>query len=424
MSNQLAIATVTTAVAQIIRTAAQSAVAGADVLTERPDPAPLAQPRVRLFLYHVVPNAALRNNDLPARTADGTLTNRPAVALDLRYLLAFYGTETDLEPQRMLGAVVRDLHARPVLTRTMISDAILSQPFLTGSNLADSIEQVKIVPLTLEYDELSKLWSIFFQTPYALSVAYQASVVIIESDDLVVTPLPVLRRGEDDRGVETQVGSLPTIDSIHIGEIPEDPVRLRFPSYPSARMGSILTIRGRNLGAEALLVRFTHPDLAAPIDITVPPAERSDTRVKAAIPSGPAADAAWATGLYKLALVLTRGGEERTSSVTGLRVAPQITGIAPASPIAGQGTNVTLTVQVSPQIRAGQPVRAYFAGREIEPQPFAVPASAVDFVIPNAPAVTDEILRLRVDGIDTLPFLVTGTPPQLAFDDAQRVTIQ
>ena len=39
MSNALAIATVTTALAQIVRTAAQSVVNGADVLTGRPDPA-------------------------------------------------------------------------------------------------------------------------------------------------------------------------------------------------------------------------------------------------------------------------------------------------------------------------------------------------------------------------------------------------
>src|SRR5262245_25700129 len=155
MSNALAIATVTRALAQIVRTAVQSVLPGADVLTERPDSAPLGQPRVRLFMYQVSPNGALRNNDLPTRAANGDLMKRPTVALDLHYLLAFYGNEQELEPQRMLGAAVRDIHAKPGLMRHMIEDAIASEPFLAESNLADATEQIKFTPLSLSLEELS-----------------------------------------------------------------------------------------------------------------------------------------------------------------------------------------------------------------------------------------------------------------------------
>ena len=218
MSNALAIATVTTALAQIVRTAAQGAVAGADVATGRPDPAMSPAHRVHLFLYQVSPNAALRNADLPTRSHDGKLVQRPHVALDLYYLLAFYGDESELEPQRMLGAVVRDLHAKPVLTRQMIDDATDSQPFLTDSNLVDAVEQVKLTPDSLSLDELSKLWSVFMQTPYALSVIYRATVVLIESDESAALALPVLKRGKDDRGVDTLLGPFPTLDGLYIGE--------------------------------------------------------------------------------------------------------------------------------------------------------------------------------------------------------------
>ena len=64
MSNALAIATVTTALAQIVRTAAQSVVNGADVLTGRPDPNASPAHRIHLFLYQVSPNGAMRNSDL------------------------------------------------------------------------------------------------------------------------------------------------------------------------------------------------------------------------------------------------------------------------------------------------------------------------------------------------------------------------
>lgn len=423
MSNALAVATVTTALAQIVRTAAQSAIAGSDVLTERPDTVALTQPRVRLFLYQVAPNGALRNNDLPTRTAVGVATKRPTAAIDLRYMLAFYGSEGALEPQRMLGAVVRDLHAKPVLTRDMIVNAIASQSFLADSNLADSLEQVKIVPLPMELEEMSKLWSVLYQTPYVLTLAYQASVLLIESDDPAEAPLPVLRRGDQDRGVETLLGAFPLLDSIHVGEVADTLARLRMPSYPSARMGAILTVRGRNLSGDTVRLRFTHPRLAAPIETTILPAGRTDTQVVMAIPTGIAADAAWPAGLYSVELTLTTAAGDRTSNRLPLALAPQITVIAPLSPIAGAGTDVTLTVSCSPQVRPDQRVEALFAGRQISAEPHPVPAGSVAFVVRNAPAVSQELLRLRVEGVDCLPFQLTGTPPLPVFDNQQKVTI-
>lgn len=423
MSNALAVATVTTAMAQIVRAAAQSAVSGADVLTERPDSAALTQPRVRLFLYHVPYNAAVRNNDLPTRTADGTARQRPVAAIDLHYMLAFYGNETALEPQRMLGAVIRDMHSRPVLTRDMIANAIASQAFLAASNLADSIEQVKITPLSLDMEDMGRLWSTFYQTPYALTLGYQATVLLIESDDPAEGPLSVLRRGPQDRGVETLLGSFPILDSIHIGEIADDPTRLRMPSYPSARMGAILTVRGRNLSGDVVKLRFANARLAAPIELTIPPADCSDTTVKMSIPTGLAADAAWPAGMYTVALVKTAAVGDRTSNAMPFALAPQITAIAPANPIAGAGTDVTLTVSCSPQLLPGQFAEALFAGRQIPAQPHAAPAGSVAFIVTNAPVVTLELLRLRFEGVDSLPFTISGTPPLPVFDDAQKVTI-
>ncbi len=423
MSNALAVATVTTALAQIVRTAAQSTVAGSDVLTERPDTVALTNPRVRLFLYHVLPNSALRNNDLPTRTATGIATKRPTIALDLRYMLAFYGNEAALEPQLMLGAVVRDMHAKPVLTRDIILNAIASQPFLTTSNLADSIEQVKITPLAMELEELSKLWSVLYQTPYALTVAYQVSVLLIESVDPVTPVLPVLRRGDQDRGVETVLGAFPLLDSIHVGEVADLIERLKLPSYPSARMGAILTVRGRNLSGDTVKLSFRHFLLPTPIIVTILPANRTDTQIIFALPSGAAADAAWPAGVYSVELTLTTPGGDRTSNRIPLTLAPQITGITPASPIAGSGTDLTLTVTCSPQVRPEQLTEALFAGREIPAEAHAVAIGSVDFIVVNAPAVNQELLRLRVDGVDSLPFVLSGTPPLPSFDTAQQVTI-
>lgn len=201
MSNYLAIATVTAALADVVHTAMLDdgpgmvrdvrVVAGPPRAEDSP-----RSPQINIFLYQVTPNTALRNNDLPTRSTDGTTRQRPQVALDLDYLISFHGDDNQLEPQRMLGKVVSVLHSQPLLTQQRIRLAIDAThgregDYLIDSDLADQTEKVKFSPLTLSLEELSKLWSILFQAPYALSILYRASTVLIESDVEVITAPPV-----------------------------------------------------------------------------------------------------------------------------------------------------------------------------------------------------------------------------------------
>lgn len=198
MSNYLAIATVTGTLQQVLSSAA-AVVPGAKVSTTRPDgAAPAAKdPAINVFLYQVTPNPAYRNADLPTRRANGQLVQRPQAALILHYLLSFYGDENNLEPQRLLGAAVRQLHAQPLLTQQNIVQTLANPPYdtlLATSNLADQVDLVRFTPLGLSLEELSKIWSIFFQSPYVLSVAYQGSAVLIETDEVAQAALPVQSR--------------------------------------------------------------------------------------------------------------------------------------------------------------------------------------------------------------------------------------
>jgi Pvc16 N-terminal domain len=195
MSNFLAVATVTAALSQVLLDAVKVDVPGADVMTVRPNGS-VSGTKVNVYLYQVMPSAALSNADLPSRRADGQLIQRPVAALDLNYLLTFFGADAQLEPQRLLGSAVRALHSRPVLTRDRIRQTIGAAlfSFLAESNLADAVELVKFTPLALSLEELSKLWSIYFQTPYSLSIAYQATVVMIESEESTHAALPVAAR--------------------------------------------------------------------------------------------------------------------------------------------------------------------------------------------------------------------------------------
>jgi Pvc16 N-terminal domain len=285
MSNSLAIATVTAALADVITKSIQEVDAGAQVIFGRPQNTPPSEGAhwMHLCLYQVMPNAALRNEDLPTRTAAGELRQKPQVALDLHYLLAFYGKENEFGPQRMLGAVTRDLYAKPVLSPKILSNAINSWPTLAGSNLDKAIERVKLTQLALSLEDLSKLWSVFFQTPHALSIAYHASVVLIEAEDAATPAPPVLQRGEQDRGVEALLGSFPLLESIHIS-FPEDVTAPEaFPSIPNAWLGLSLVIKGKDLAGDSVNLKFTHPLLPTLI-VPIAAADRSATAIHFTLP--------------------------------------------------------------------------------------------------------------------------------------------
>jgi hypothetical protein len=189
VSNALAIATVTATLRAVLKRSLTGIhVVGADVLSLRPDAPNLPNPGVNLFLYRVAPNLAFRHSDLPTRRADGTLVKRPLAALDLHYLLTFHGDDNLEEPQRLLGAVVRQLHTQPTLTHDDIRTLAAGQVQLAGTDLADQPELVRVVPDAASLDDLSRVWAMFPETSYMLSALYMASVVLIEAE--VETPAP------------------------------------------------------------------------------------------------------------------------------------------------------------------------------------------------------------------------------------------
>lgn len=268
MSNHLAIATVTATLAQILQSEVEKDVPGTTVTTARPDAAnaALGGTRVNVYLYQVTPNAAWRNMDLPTRADNGRLMQKPRVALDLHYLFTFYGAEVQQEPQRMLGSTVRALHSKPILGREQIRSTVNSPafPFLALSNLAEDIELVKFTPTSLTLEELSKLWAVFFQTQYTLSVTYQGTVVLIETDDTPSTSLPVL-----DRNVYVVPFRAPVVEEIKLdAPLPGPIVAL-----------SDIVINGRALRGDVTQVNFGGSKLAPAIPTSI-----ADTEVKVTLP--------------------------------------------------------------------------------------------------------------------------------------------
>lgn len=193
MSNALALATVTQALALLIEHNLHPEIdLAVSVETRKPPADPPTDPTITVFLYQVSHNPSMRNSDLVTRASDGTLLKRPAAAIDLHFLISAYGEEQELVGQRLIGSVVRTLHEIPVLPRELIEEAA-ERPYLAGSDLAESLQKVRFTPTQMDVDETSKLWGMLNNTPYSLSVAYQASLVLLDGHQKPAPARPVKR---------------------------------------------------------------------------------------------------------------------------------------------------------------------------------------------------------------------------------------
>lgn len=247
MANHFGIATVTATLQQLLDRTVSADVPGASATMISPDgPAANApDPGVNIFLYQVIPNGAWRNEDLPTRTPSGAPANRPRTAIDLHYLLTFYGDDADFEPQRVMASSIRVLHARPVLTRKQIQGAMSAFPVLLPSDLAADVERVKLTQLPLNLEELSKLWSVFFQTTYRLSVAYRGTALLLDADDPGGDALRVLSRN-----LYVETLREPVVDEVVNAAGDDLPITL----------GDQIRVRGHGLQAPVVGVRIDGED--------------------------------------------------------------------------------------------------------------------------------------------------------------------
>ncbi|MEL7086709.1 MAG: DUF4255 domain-containing protein [Cyanobacteria bacterium J06597_1] len=258
MSNHLAIATVTAVLQKKIQAAVQRDVDGARVTVSRPNAVEsgVLEIGVNLYLYQVTPNHVWHTTaELHGRQRKGTMAKRSRTGLDLHYMLSFYGNEGEHEPQRLLGSTIRTLSDLSTLDTESIQDAISDSTFsyLADSDLAHQVEDIAISPLDLSLDDLSKVWSVFFQTPYALSVAYKASVAIVEGEDLVKRALPVRE--------------LPTYSAVPYRGQPEvDEVVAQAGRFSPILATSTLSIVGKQLKGPETVIRIGDLD-AQPAEI-------------------------------------------------------------------------------------------------------------------------------------------------------------
>lgn len=380
MSNYLAISTVTAALQQVLMTPVGNAVVGAKVGFSRPDASSSTTPLVNIFLYQITPNAAYRNADLPMRRSDGSLAQRPTAAFDLHYIFTFHGDDTKLEPQRLLGAVATVLHSQPLLSATNISNAASTFGFLAGSGLDSQIERVRFTPTGLSLEEFSKLWSVFFQVEYSLSAAYQASLVLMESDDTPMPAPPVLERN---------LYVVP-FESPYVNQVVSQDAK------PITSSSTIL-IQGTHLRSPNSFILIEDQEFA--------PKTSSDTQLSLALTSTLHAGVKSLQISQKLDMgtpaVAHRGFE---SNVASFVLCPTVSSATAAS--AASGTDVT--VNLIPNIGIGQravlllnnvtatPPTAYASTSVVS----TADASSIVINIANVPTGT-YLVRVQVDGAES-----------------------
>ena len=434
MSSALAIAAVTASLKDLLNDGLMdhdlSTVGSFTVTAQPPDRVTTGtteSDQLNLFLYQVTANSGWRNVGLPSRDKDGNRVTNPPLALDLHYLLTAYGSK-DLNAELLLGYAMQVLHETPVLSRQQLRTALGSPPPIDGTilpgpfgslsaiDLADQVELVKVTPVFLSAEDLSKLWTAM-QARYRPSMGYLVSVVLIQSEAPLKSAPPVIKRGPADRGPIARGAPSPTLIA----------ARATTPLQPALRLGDDALLSGTNLLGSAFTVQFEHTRL----DVlqSLAPVAIDDAQVGAHLPSI-AEDASgmstWATGVYSVSLRVTDPGQP--ASVTN-SVPIALSPIIAVSPLNQGAGTITLTVTCTPRLRPAQEphVRLVFGDMEIAPATITTPGTltqptTLTFSIPGVSA-GDYIVRLRVEGIDSLPVVVTGTPPTYAFDPAQTVHV-
>lgn len=400
--------------------------------------APEDPPQLNLFMYQATPNAAWRNSGLPSRSPGGDRLTNPPLALDLHYLVTAYG-RADFQAEILLGYAMHLLHERPMLDRPAIRRALDPSPLdismlpptfqaLAASDLADQVEAIRITPIAMGSEEMSRLWTAI-QSHYRPSAAYQVSVVLIDAQKPTRDPLPVLSRGlvdpvtKRDRGVVVNADMLPPLPTL-LAAVPAN-------KQVVARLGETVTVSGVRLAGSGPTALLAHRLLAAPIELPVV-IDAAGTGFTLTLPNDLAAQTQYAPGLWQISLRVTPNGEANPRETNGIAlpiaadavIAPDLALPLPAATAVRGGVPpvVTVTLHTRPQTRIGQRASLTLDGTTASEAPGRVAASdPLVFVFDNTLPAGARWLRLRVDGVDSPLLLRSGPAPE--YDASQRIAV-
>jgi hypothetical protein len=138
--------------------------------------------RINLFLYKLVENPFLKNEDFTVRAGTPNQLVPAPLSLSLFYLLTPYAPNDpatgNATAHQILGEAMRVFYESPVVPTTYLD-----------AGLTDARERLQIASNTLDPEELSRIWTTFSQ-PFRLSVMYEVSTVQLDRSAQSQRPLP------------------------------------------------------------------------------------------------------------------------------------------------------------------------------------------------------------------------------------------
>jgi hypothetical protein len=146
------------------------------------DASTLTTARVSIFLYQIVENSFLKNNDRELLGLDRM--RYPPLFLDLYYLFTPYASDRDKE-HAILEGIMTAFHDYPVLKK----------PELKGNLVNSGNTEIRTVSHSFSFEEINKLWERFPNKSFKLSMAYMLTPVKVPS---AKEPEPVTRVVEKD----------------------------------------------------------------------------------------------------------------------------------------------------------------------------------------------------------------------------------
>lgn len=438
MSNELAIAACTAAMSRLLRLS----IPDVPVTTLPLDRASQegGSSRLNLFLYHTAPNAAWRNQPMPDRVRPSQHGRAP-LALNLYYLLTAFGDDQDPDKvfetdHQLLGKAMTLFHSVPVLLPKEIEEA--TDPdggtTLSRSDLHKQVERVRLTPEPISIDDMMKLWGTFHQSPYRISSAWQASVVLLERDQRDTAPFPVFfRGGEGDPGPNVQA-ELPT----RLENVEYRDTRTSERELGAAQLGDVITVRGSNIrpsGTELLILDRSatrDSDPGAGLVGRFQPIEGSDAaRFVTRITETPAL----ISGRLLAVLESTDGAlpRKRRTNPVELRLAPRLTADDSETSIFNgfvtfSGANPELKLICTPPPGPDRDVSLFLTPTDERSEPPPIPALAraasdppdeVRFDVSSVPSGRYRV-RLSVDMVESMPIRRVGD----AFEIDQRQEVQ
>jgi hypothetical protein len=331
---------------------------------------------INLYLYSTVPNPAFRNG-LPPRSGTGS-GGEPPLALNLHYLVTAFGQDdNELIAQLLLGRAMLALHDHALLMPQALADA------LSAANVQEQTERVRITPHSLGFEEMSKLW-MAYQTQYRLSAAYEASILLIDSQRTPKLAPPVRSAN-----IAVTPFKRPTIEQV---------------APQVAGVGARLTLTGSNLGDPTTRILVA--------GLRVAPVSADERSLVLTLPADVPAGVNTVQVVQEVPLgtpPVAHAGVGFQSNAVAFMLSPAITTTGPIN--VARGTTLQLTV--APPVGLNQRALLILDDQQIPLAPHAPgdppTSSTLSFGIPKDFVARSYLARVMVDGASSTLEVDTDT---------------